>query len=76
MHGLPRIIHFLPVFSIKNHDSANLTSKTSKREVDIYYLSRKYMIAFDHLREAMRKFRTSRVMKAKINEELSMELQA
>lgn len=44
-------------------------AEATKREVDIYYLSRRYMIAFDHLRKAMRKFRTSRVMKARIRNE-------
>ena len=35
-----------------------------KRKIDIYYKSRRYIIAFCHLRRAMRKFRTSRIMSA------------
>ncbi|NHV97408.1 MAG: WYL domain-containing protein [Thaumarchaeota archaeon] len=41
-------------------------AEATKREVDIYYLSRRYIVAFDHLRKEVRKFRTSRVMEAKI----------
>ena len=35
------------------------------REVDVYHKTRKYIIAYCHLRKAMRKFRTSRIMSAK-----------
>ncbi len=38
------------------------------RLIDVYYKSRKYVIAFCHLRQAIRKFRTSRIMSAKITE--------
>ena len=43
--------------------------EVTSREIDIYYLSRKYVIALDHLRNAVRKFRTSRIMKAIIKKE-------
>ena len=36
------------------------------RQVDVYYKSRKYVIAYCHLRKAIRKFRTSRITLAKI----------
>lgn len=38
------------------------------RQVDVYYKSRKYVIAYCHLRKAIRKFRTSRITSAKITE--------
>ena len=38
-------------------------AEATRRSIDIYYLNRRYVIAYDHLRNAMRKFRTSRVMK-------------
>ena len=38
------------------------------REIDIYYKSRKYVIAYCHLRKAIRKFRTSRITSAKLTE--------
>jgi predicted DNA-binding transcriptional regulator YafY len=34
------------------------------REIDIYYKSRKYVIAYCHLRNDMRKFRTSKIVTA------------
>lgn len=37
-----------------------------RRIIDIYHLTSKYIIAFCHLRKAMRKFRVSRVMDAKL----------
>jgi len=37
-----------------------------KRRVDIYYLSRRYMVAFCHLRGDVRKFRTSRVVSVRV----------
>jgi predicted DNA-binding transcriptional regulator YafY len=40
-----------------------------KRKIDIYYKSRRYIIAFCHLRGSMRKFRTSRIMSAEPTEE-------
>jgi len=39
------------------------------RKIDIYYKSRRYIIAFCHLRKAIRKFRTSRIMSAKLTKE-------
>ncbi len=45
------------------------SEEVTRREIEIYYLSRKYVIALDHLRSAVRKFRTSRVMKARIEPE-------
>jgi predicted DNA-binding transcriptional regulator YafY len=38
------------------------------REIDIYYKSRKYVIAYCHLRKDMRKFRTSRIVTANLTE--------
>lgn len=49
-----------------NMDSAEFT----KRKLDIYYKSRKYLIGYCHLRKAIRKFRTSRIEVAKLTEEL------
>lgn len=37
-----------------------------KRKIDIYYKSRRYVITFCHLRNSIRKFRTSRIVSAKI----------
>jgi len=42
------------------------SAEVRKREVDVYYKSRKYVIGYCHLRKAMRKFRASRIVKAKI----------
>jgi len=39
----------------------------SNRELDVYYTSAKYTIGYCHLKKAIRKFRTSRISKAKIN---------
>lgn len=39
--------------------------ETRKRQIDIYYMSSRYIIAYCHLRKAMRKFRVSKVVKAK-----------
>jgi len=44
------------------------SAKVILRKVDIYYKSRKYIIAYCHLRKAIRKFRTSRITSAKITE--------
>jgi len=38
------------------------------RLIDVYYKSRKYVIAYCHLRNAIRKFRTSRIVSAKLTE--------
>lgn len=45
-----------------NMDSA----KFKKRKLDIYHRSRKYIIGYCHLRNGIRKFRTSRIISAKI----------
>lgn len=37
-----------------------------KRKIDIYHKTRKYVIAYCHLRSAIRKFRTSRIVSAKL----------
>jgi len=37
----------------------------TEREVDIYYISRRYMVAYDYLSKEVRRFRISRVVKAK-----------
>lgn len=36
-----------------------------RRKIDIYYKSRRYIVAFCHLRGGIRKFRTSRIMSAR-----------
>jgi len=40
-----------------------------KRKIDVYYKSRKYIIAYCYLRKDMRKFRTSRIASAKLTKE-------
>lgn len=40
-----------------------------RRKIDIYYKSRRYIIAFCHPRGAIRKFRTSRIMNARSTNE-------
>jgi len=40
-------------------------AEVTKREIDIYYKSRRYVIAFCHLRGAIRKFRMSRIISAR-----------
>lgn len=42
------------------------SAEFSKRKIDIYYKSQKYVIAYCHLRKEMRKFRTSRIANAKL----------
>lgn len=42
------------------------SAETVRREIDIYHVTAKYVTAFCHLRNAMRKFRTSRIVTAKI----------
>lgn len=44
------------------------SAEIKTREIDIYYKSRKYVIAYCHLRKDMRKFRTSRIVEADILE--------
>ena len=41
----------------------------SKRKPDVYYKSRRYTIAYCHLRKDIRKFRTSRIASAKLTDE-------
>jgi predicted DNA-binding transcriptional regulator YafY len=45
------------------------TAETKRRKVDIYYKSRKYTIGYCHIREDIRKFRTSKIVSAKITNE-------
>lgn len=45
-----------------NMENAEFT----KRELDVYYKSRKYVIGYCHLRKEIRKFRTSRIASAKL----------
>ena len=42
------------------------SAKTRKREIDVYHKTRRYVIAYCHLRKAMRKFRTSRIVTVKL----------
>ena len=42
------------------------SAEFSKRNLDIYYKSRKYTIGYCHLRKSVRKFRTSRIASAKL----------
>ncbi|MBI2047110.1 WYL domain-containing protein [Candidatus Pacearchaeota archaeon] len=42
------------------------SAEVKKRLLDIYYKSRKYTIGYCHLKNAIRKFRTSRIACAKI----------
>lgn len=42
------------------------TADFSKRKLDVYYKSRKYVIGYCHLRKAIRKFRTHRIASAKL----------
>ena len=43
--------------------------EATKRKIEIYYKSRRYIIAFCHLRNDIRKFRTARIIKAKLTKE-------
>jgi len=45
-----------------NIDSAEF----SKRKLDVYYKSRRYIIGYCHLKKEIRKFRTSRIASAKL----------
>ncbi|MCX6741731.1 MAG: WYL domain-containing protein [Candidatus Pacearchaeota archaeon] len=45
------------------------SAEFSKRKIDIYYKSRKHIIAYCHLRKSIRKFRTSRIAYAKLTDE-------
>lgn len=42
------------------------SAEFSKRKLDVYYKSMKYIIGYCHLREDIRKFRTSRIASAKL----------
>lgn len=42
------------------------SAEVKKRPLDIYYKSRKYTIGYCHLKNAIRKFRTSRIVYARI----------
>ncbi|MBS3154883.1 WYL domain-containing protein [Candidatus Woesearchaeota archaeon] len=42
------------------------SAETKKREIEVYHKTRRYVIAYCYLRKAMRKFRTSRIISAKI----------
>lgn len=42
------------------------SAKIIMREIDVYHKARKYVIAYCHLRSAIRKFRTSRIVSAKL----------
>lgn len=43
--------------------------EVTKRKIDIYYLSRKYIVAYCYKREDIRKFRTDRFISAKLTDE-------
>ncbi|MBU2590022.1 MAG: WYL domain-containing protein [Nanoarchaeota archaeon] len=42
------------------------SAEIRKREIDVYPKTRKYVIGYCHLRKAIRKFRTSRIVTAKL----------
>jgi predicted DNA-binding transcriptional regulator YafY len=42
------------------------SAEFSKRKLDVYYKSRRYVIGYCHLRKEIRKFRTSRIASAKL----------
>jgi len=42
------------------------SAEVRKRGVDVYHKTRKYVIGYCHLRKAIRKFRTSRIVSAKL----------
>ena len=42
------------------------SAEFSKRKLDVYYKSRKYVIGYCHLRKEIRKFRTHRITSAKL----------
>ena len=74
MHGLTQVLvkdrdnfrtnPFLETVEIGYFDMKSAEVKT--REINVYYKSRKYVIAYCHLRKDMRKFRTSRIVEANI----------
>lgn len=44
------------------------SAETIKREIDVYHKTRKYVIGYCHLRKAIRKFRTSRIVTVKLTD--------
>ena len=44
------------------------SAETRKRDIDVYHKTRKYVIGYCHLRKAIRKFRTSRIVTAKLTD--------
>lgn len=44
------------------------SAETIKRKIDVYHKTRKYVIGYCHLRKAIRKFRTSRIVTAKLTD--------
>ena len=42
------------------------SAEITKRKIDVYHKTMKYVIAYCHLRSAIRKFRTSRIVSAKL----------
>ena len=44
-------------------------AQVKKREIDVYHKTRKYVIAYCHLRKDIRKFRTSRIVNAKLTDQ-------
>ncbi len=42
------------------------SGEAGRRKVDVYHKTRKYVIAYCHLRSAIRKFRVSRIISAKL----------
>lgn len=44
------------------------SAETRKRNIDVYHKTRKYVIGYCHLRKAIRKFRTSRIVTAKLTD--------
>jgi len=44
------------------------SAETRKREIDVYHKTRKYVIGYCHLRNAIRKFRTSSIVTAKLTD--------
>jgi len=44
------------------------SAEVKKRKINVYHKTRKYVIGYCYLRNAMRKFRTSRIVSAKLTE--------
>ena len=44
------------------------SAETRKRKINVYHKTRKYVIGYCHLRKAIRKFRTSRIVTAKLTD--------